>query len=547
MDIPGETGRFMIINNVVYSDTGSYRCIMYSPCMNDTSIYGYLSIDEFSIDQQPSDVLLCTEEEAVFTVQATGIDLSYQWLKNGNPISGAATDEYSIGTVFTNDEGEYSCVVTSLCYQQESNAASLDVNLIDYTTGQIDFTPCHGDNIELALTTTGDSITYQWYQNETLIPNETNDTLSIQGLGMSDNGQYYCVLTNNCETVQTDNFSINLDEMGIVTNPEDQVVCFDTYAVFNVSAYGENLAYQWLRNDVMLPGQTDNMMVINSVDYADTASYICMVSNLCDTIYSEEAILEIDEFTITLQPSDTIVCEGSDVQFFTAAEGDNLTYQWYKNGQLMHNQNGQSIQLFDVAQANEAEYYCIIQSLCNTQSTQNASLGVFVIESSITAYNDTNNTCVGEALVSVSGGTSPYSYFWNTDSIQTNQTAVDLCSGYYTVTVTDDMGCTHVANVSIGNYNKPDDPDDAIDEFDFSDLKIYPNPVINGEFFVEYDNIQKLESVWVENSLGQRLESQVQELGNALKVSMPDISKGIYYVVIRNESSQLVKVKLSVW
>lgn len=47
----------------------------------------------------------------------------------------------------------------------------------------------------------------------------------------------------------------------------------------------------------------------------------------------------------------------------------------------------------------------------------------------------------GSATASVSGGTAPYSYNWNTDPVQTAATATGLAGGMYTVTVTDLNGC----------------------------------------------------------------------------------------------------------
>ncbi|MEZ7497156.1 PKD domain-containing protein [Flavobacterium sp. Arc3] len=59
--------------------------------------------------------------------------------------------------------------------------------------------------------------------------------------------------------------------------------------------------------------------------------------------------------------------------------------------------------------------------------------------------NSNNVSCFGgndgSATVSVSGGTSPYSYSWNTSPIQTLSTATGLKAGIYNVTVTDANGC----------------------------------------------------------------------------------------------------------
>ena len=55
----------------------------------------------------------------------------------------------------------------------------------------------------------------------------------------------------------------------------------------------------------------------------------------------------------------------------------------------------------------------------------------------------------GEATVTATGGTSPYSYAWSTTPAQNNATATNLEAGQYSVTVTDDNGCQAVAIVEI--------------------------------------------------------------------------------------------------
>lgn len=54
----------------------------------------------------------------------------------------------------------------------------------------------------------------------------------------------------------------------------------------------------------------------------------------------------------------------------------------------------------------------------------------------------------GQASVTVSGGTPPYSYSWSSGSVTT--TATGLAAGTYMVTVTDANGCTEMASVEVG-------------------------------------------------------------------------------------------------
>lgn len=57
--------------------------------------------------------------------------------------------------------------------------------------------------------------------------------------------------------------------------------------------------------------------------------------------------------------------------------------------------------------------------------------------------------CDGSATLSVFGGTSPYSYLWNTAPPQTTNNPVNLCSGSYTVTVIDQHGCIATTGATV--------------------------------------------------------------------------------------------------
>ncbi len=63
--------------------------------------------------------------------------------------------------------------------------------------------------------------------------------------------------------------------------------------------------------------------------------------------------------------------------------------------------------------------------------------------------------CDGLATVATSSGTTGQLWYqWNSVPAQSTATAIDLCAGSYTVTVTDDVGCTDTASTTI---NEPDE------------------------------------------------------------------------------------------
>ncbi len=61
-------------------------------------------------------------------------------------------------------------------------------------------------------------------------------------------------------------------------------------------------------------------------------------------------------------------------------------------------------------------------------------------------------TCNGKATVSVSGGTPPYTYKWDTPFASVSNTASGLCKGTYCVIVTDAMNIQQTACTEIKNF-----------------------------------------------------------------------------------------------
>lgn len=72
-----------------------------------------------------------------------------------------------------------------------------------------------------------------------------------------------------------------------------------------------------------------------------------------------------------------------------------------------------------------------------------------------TITSSSNASCFGgnngQASVSASGGTGPYSYSWNTNPVQNTSTATNLSAGTYSATITDAQGCVVTSSgVTIG-------------------------------------------------------------------------------------------------
>jgi hypothetical protein len=90
--------------------------------------------------------------------------------------------------------------------------------------------------------------------------------------------------------------------------------------------------------------------------------------------------------------------------------------------------------------------------------------------------------CTGTAQVIVSGGTSPYTYLWN--SGQTTSSIFGLCPGTYTATVTDANGCNSTVSETVIETVGLDDHDIL------PAVGVYPNPN-TGQFMLNFNLTDK--------------------------------------------------------
>ncbi|MGD1844976.1 MAG: LamG-like jellyroll fold domain-containing protein [Salibacteraceae bacterium] len=86
-----------------------------------------------------------------------------------------------------------------------------------------------------------------------------------------------------------------------------------------------------------------------------------------------------------------------------------------------------------------------IESVTITQPSPLVATGVTVTENDCQIDED------GAVQATVTGGTTPYQYIWNDPMTQAAVSATNLANGTYTVTVTDDNGCTDTSMASVTN------------------------------------------------------------------------------------------------
>jgi hypothetical protein len=157
-------------------------------------------LDPPVITSQPGSLVVAAGGEADFYVGVNGrTPFSYQWKKNGSPISGATDNYLDIYPVVDGDAAGYSVVITNVDGTATSAIALLTVIEPDLVATQPLNTPVNTcTNITLSVVTNGTDTTlqYQWY----LGPNQVGTSaasLTIPNVQFSDAGDYTVVVNNS--------------------------------------------------------------------------------------------------------------------------------------------------------------------------------------------------------------------------------------------------------------------------------------------------------------------------------------------------------------
>jgi alpha-tubulin suppressor-like RCC1 family protein len=129
--ISGATSTTYTLASAQADNAGSYTCIVSNPAGSVTSSTATLTVNvPATVATPPSNVTVFAGDTATFTVSATGTPtLSYQWMKNGNLLTGATSSSLALTDVRYLDEADYSCVITNTYGATESAAATLSVTV----------------------------------------------------------------------------------------------------------------------------------------------------------------------------------------------------------------------------------------------------------------------------------------------------------------------------------------------------------------------------------------------------------------------------------
>ncbi|NUM51615.1 MAG: gliding motility-associated C-terminal domain-containing protein [Flavobacteriales bacterium] len=234
---------------------------------------------------------------------------------------------------------------------------------------------------------------------------------------------------NGCTTTQS--FTISEPAAIIVTLSSTNVICFGdcngTASVINVSGgSGVYVSYSWSPSGQNGPNATGLCPGTHTVTVTDNKG--CTGS--ASIVITEPPLLEV--IASGIQPSCNGSCDGSATVVINGGiPGYNIS--WNPGGQTTPSITNLCAGTYIVTVTD--------QSGCVRKDTV-VLIDPLPINPNVQVTNVLcNGACNGSAISLTTGGTPPYSYNWVPGG-QTTPGINGLCPGSYTVTVTDDNGCT---------------------------------------------------------------------------------------------------------
>lgn len=183
----------------------------------------------------------------------------------------------------------------------------------------------------------------------------------------------------------------------VITNaPLGLEVCEGSAALFQVGATAPGqLTYQWARNGLEMPGQTQPTLLIPSASLADVGDYAVFVMNECGEVMSAPVTLQVanpPHFTLQPGPATNDLIGGQSLTL-TASVGStrNPALQWFHNGAPLPGATSSSFSILTASAADAGLYWLRAANACGSVTSAVVAVGVrYLGEISGTVWDDRN-------------------------------------------------------------------------------------------------------------------------------------------------------------
>ena len=319
---------------------------------------------ELTIIQQPKSVTGKLGETAVFTVEAEGDGVTYQWqyCNNGSStwknssMMGSTTNSIEVKITKGRIGQKYRCILQdsrdNKLVSEEAQIMLAEEKKLAVTRQPESVTGKIGETAVFTVGAEGDGVTYQWqycnsgsnsWKNSSMTGADTN-SIEVKITKGRIGQKYRCILKdskgNKLTTEEAQIIQAEEKKLTVIQQPESVTGKIGETTVFTVEAEGEGVTYQWQycnsgssawKNSSMT-GSTTNSIEVKITKGRIGQKYRCILKdskgNKLTTEEAQIKLAEEKELAIVKQPESVTGKVGETAIFTVEAEGEGVTYQW---------------------------------------------------------------------------------------------------------------------------------------------------------------------------------------------------------------------------
>ena len=320
---------------------------------------------------------------------------SYQWYRDDTLLEGK-TNPYLLVT--SNLSSRFKAVYSAEISTSPTNSQRSSEFELYFPGNQVQFAqqPQEGEvpengSLQLraeAFTISGLEVGYQWYRDGVPIDGSNEKTLTLTHSSTDKYKHEYYVVAYLRGTSVYDPYDsipssvVNVDfpanRIRITQQPQEGIVSTYGSLQLRVKAHIPSdfqLLYQWYRDGHLIEGATQSTLILTSSStLQDSHTYYVKVyleEDPTNYIYSSDTFVTFQDnkLQITQQPEEGRVTYGRPYELrveagIPSAPEETLNYQWYKNGSLLSDATGPTLQLNFASHTNSdfASYYVLVSS-----------------------------------------------------------------------------------------------------------------------------------------------------------------------------------------
>jgi hypothetical protein len=330
-DVGGEVIQSMLFGGI----NDEYATHLTYDNYDNFMIAGYTNSNDFELTKNASDVTLDGESDIILIrnnsfgmtlfspsnneILCVGSEVSIQW--SGNSLN--AEDGYDIAYMLNNDPNTFTTIVSDL------NSESYIWTLPEELSGE-------------------DSVIIR---------------ISHSSGAFIQNDNYYSV-----------NESAKINEFNMST---PDTLCIGEDIELNATSFGEGVEYVWFKDNVEIDRTNNGNLTISNVTTDDSGEYKVSVVNECPPQQFAE-----NRFNVYVSPNTSVEDianeitknKGETLEITANATGVELSFDWYKDGNLVPSQEGPTLTLSNLSLNDAGKYKCVVTGKCGTDSTNTSNV-----------------------------------------------------------------------------------------------------------------------------------------------------------------------------